>query len=80
MADNKLRTISWNVKGLKKRSGKVHCYVHKHNVDVILLQKTGDRNGDLFKHNGFTKYQLLAGEGTKGLATYIKNFHPLRAD
>ena len=76
MANKTLKMISWNVNGLKTRRCDIHYYVNKHNIDVILLQETGDRNGDLLHLKGYTKYQLLAGVGTRGLTTYIRNSIP----
>ena len=75
--DNKtLRFISWNVNGLNSRGHEVHYYATKHDVDVILLQETRDRVGDALKLNGYKKYQLLANDGIRGLATFVKSSIP----
>lgn len=71
-----VKIISWNVNGLKTRCCDVHYYVHKHDIDVVLLQETGDRSGGLLKLQGFTRYQLLAREGVRGMATYVRNSIP----
>ena len=76
MATNNLRIISWNVNGLRARCGDVHYYVHRNHIDVVLLQETGDKNGCLLTLKGYKKYQLLAGAGTRGLATYVRDSIP----
>lgn len=71
-----LQIISWNVNGLRNRMTDVHYYAHKANIDVILLQETGDRNGSLLSINGYKAYHLPACPGVRGLITYVKNSIP----
>ncbi len=68
--------MSWNVNGLRTRCGDVHDYVHKNRIDVVLLHETCENKGYYLTLNGYKKYQLLAGAGTRGLATHIRDSIP----
>ena len=73
---NSLRIISWNVNSVKSRTNDIHYYVHKNSTDILLLQETGDKKGDLLNLKGYRKFQLLSADGIRGLSTYIKNSIP----
>lgn len=76
MDKKNLKVLSWNVNGVQGRTTDIHYYVSKHNVDVILLQETGDRNGTMLKINTHTNYHLFADKGIRGLSTYIRKSIP----
>lgn len=71
-----LKVLSWNVNGVQGRITDLHYYISKHNVDVILLQETGDRNGTVLKINTHTSYHLFADKGIRGLSTYVRKSIP----
>lgn len=73
MAVHSLKVLSWNINGVKARCADVHYYVTRHSPDVVLLQETCDRGeGSVLKLNGYKGYHLPAGEGVRGLSTYVK--------
>ena len=64
--------------GVKARCADVHYYVTQHCPDVELPQETYDRGeGSVLKLNGYMGYHLSAGEGVRGLPTYIKCTIPI---
>lgn len=67
-----LKIVSWNVNSLKERTNDVHYYVNKYNVDVVLLQETGDVKGNILTLSTHVKYQLLSDKGIRGTAMYVK--------
>ena len=76
MANDELSVVCWNVNGLNTRGHEVHYYVTKHDVDVVLLQETRDRDGDALRLNGYRRYFLCAGDDIRGVSTYVKNTVP----
>ena len=77
MAPHSLRILSWNVNSVKNRVADIHYYVTETSTDIVLLQETGDRGeGSLLKLNGYQGFHLFAGDGIRGLSTYVKRSIP----
>ena len=71
-----LKVISWNVNGVRNRLADIHYCITKYSTDVLLLQETLDRGESWLKLNGYQCYHLPAGDGVRGLSTYVKKSLP----
>lgn len=69
---NKLRVLSLNVDGLKRKMIDIMHYALREDVDIILIQEARVDNDFKPRFGGYKMYTLSVNDGIHGLVTFVK--------